>query len=162
MFVNNIEHRYEDFCLDIKNIEFKNNSVIGLVGENGGGKTTLMNILSGEMIANGRCSVKEDLVASDRIMIYSDLEVYDYLTVEEFLGFVIKYNETQKDVEELLEILGLSDKRKSLIEELSLGMKKKLTLTPLFVREYDYIFLDEPFNSIDLNYIYRLKELMKI
>ena len=42
-----------------------------------------------------------------------------------------------------------------------MGMKKKLTLLPIFVREYKFLILDEPFNSIDLTYIYKLKQLLR-
>lgn len=120
----------------------------------------MMEILSGFRKSNISYEVY-GINVKDLLFIPSDLSVYNYLTVEEFLKFVIKYSETKKTVEQLLNILDLTAKAKVIIEELSQGMKKKLSLVPLFIKKYDLIILDEPFNSIDLEYIYSLKKNIK-
>lgn len=160
MIINKIEHSYFKFNLKIQDIELKENSIIGLVGKNGAGKTTFMEILSGFKKAN-QCFHVEGADEKSLLFIPSDLAVYEYLTVKEFLGFVVKYSDTEASMEELLEKLDLEDKAETLIEELSLGMKKKLTLVPLFTKQYSVIILDEPFNSIDLGYIYILKKYIQ-
>ena len=43
---------------------------------------------------------------------------------------------------------------------MSLFSPKKLTLLPLFIRKYDILILDEPFNSVDIGYIYKLKNIL--
>jgi len=160
MIIKKIEHSYGEFKLCISDLNFKKNTIIGLVGKNGAGKTTLMEILSGFRKSNIIYEV-DGINVKDLLFIPSDLSVYNYLTVEEFLKFVIKYSETKKTVEQLLNILDLTAKAKVIIEELSQGMKKKLSLVPLFIKKYDLIILDEPFNSIDLEYIYSLKKNIK-
>lgn len=160
MIIKKIEHSYGEFKLCISDLNFKKNTIIGLVGKNGAGKTTLMEILSGFRKSNIIYEV-DGMNVKDLLFIPSDLSVYNYLTVEEFLKFVIKYSETKKTVEQLLNILDLTAKAKVVVEELSQGMKKKLSLVPLFIKKYELIILDEPFNSIDLEYIYSLKKNIK-
>lgn len=159
MLIKRIEHEYEDFKLDISDVEIKKNSIIGLVGKNGAGKTTFMEILAGYKKAN-KYYIVENLNEKDILFIPSDVSVYEYLTVKEFLDFIVKYSDTEIDAEFLLLKLAMDDKRNTLIEDLSQGMKKKLTLVPLFVKKYSTIILDEPFNSIDLEYIYILKKYL--
>lgn len=97
---------------------------------------------------------------SNILFIPSDIELYDFITVEEFIGLVSRYSEEPVDTSAILETLELTDKGQCSIDELSLGMKKKLTLLPLFIRKYDILILDEPFNSVDIGYIYKLKNIL--
>lgn len=159
MIVNKISHKYPTFSLDIENLNLEQNSIIGLLGENGAGKSTLMNILSGYIKPNGYFSV-ENWDDTSILYIPSDLDVYEYLTVEEFITLIVKYSKTCISVNDILEKIDMKDKKDTLIEELSLGMKKKLTLIPMFLKDYDLIILDEPFNSIDLAYISTLKKFI--
>lgn len=159
MKINCIKHKYENFQLDIENIELKKGNIIGLIGENGAGKSTLMSILSGYLKANGSNDV-EGIDINKVLFIPSELGLYEYLTVEEFILLVIKYSNTKVTIDELLDKLDLKEKRNILIEELSEGMRKKLSLVSIFTKEYEVIILDEPFNSIDLNYIYKLKQCL--
>lgn len=160
MRINEIVHEYKnDFRLYISNLDIPNNKIIGLVGENGSGKTTFMSILSGYLKANMACNIYNDDMGKV-LFIPSDMELYDFLTVNELLRLVKKYTSDDFDEFDILNMLDLSEKRDCMIDELSLGMRKKLTLLPLFISTYDLVILDEPFNSIDMGYIYKLKELI--
>ena len=160
--INEIIHEYKgSFCLHIKDLELPANSIVGLVGANGSGKTTLMSILSGYLKASTSFNVCCDQGEYSTLFIPSDMELYDFLTVGELMRLVKKYSSVEIDEEKLLEVLELTDKVKCPIDELSLGMRKKLTLLPLFIKSYDLVVLDEPFNSIDMNYIYKLKQILK-
>lgn len=162
MFIKKIAHKYgDDFELDVENFNIPANRIIGLVGKNGSGKTTLMSIISKFLKPNLDYQINCEKDDYKILFIPSDAEAYDFLTVEEFLKMVKKYSETLLEIGEMLDILELGDKRKCSIEELSQGMKKKLTLIPLFTQKYDLIVLDEPFNSIDMNYIYKLKGVLR-
>lgn len=162
VYINEITHEYKGgFRLQIEKLHLPPNSIIGLVGENGSGKTTLMSVLSGYLKANGVFDIQFSHEASNILFIPSDMELYDFLTVEELLRLVQKYSSEELDIGILLEKLDMADKAACSIDELSLGMKKKLTLLPLFIKPYDLVILDEPFNSIDLGYIFKLKELLK-
>lgn len=159
MFINKISHKYPTFSIYVENLMLENNSIIGLLGENGAGKSTLMNIISGYLKTNDYFNI-EDWDNISILFIPSELAAYEYLTVEEFVTLVIKYSKSDVSVSAILDNIEMQNKSNTLIENLSLGMKKKLTLIPIFLREYELIILDEPFNSIDLEYIYTLKKFL--
>lgn len=159
MKINKIIHSYSSFTLDVENLFLKDYSIIGLIGENGAGKTTLMNILSGMLIANEVMDF-EDYDFNNTLFIPSDLEPYSYMTVIEFVNIILKYSKSNLSSDTILKKLELEEKKNVLIEDLSQGMKKKLTLINLFVNEYRLIILDEPFNSVDIKYIYQIKTLL--
>ncbi len=160
MKILELKHNFETFSLDIKDMEFNRNKIIGLVGKNGAGKTTLMNCVSGNLKPNVKCEL-EDIQQEDILYIPSDLKAYEFLTVNEFLDLLIKYNETYITSKELIEILKLKGKENELICNLSQGMCKKISLAPIFIRSYRLLILDEPFNSIDINYIFELKKHLR-
>lgn len=160
MKIKKIHHRYEKFELEIEDIDIPQNTIVGLVGANGAGKTTMMYLLSGIKRAN--VAIQTDGIEKSEILfIPSELEPYDYLTVEEFVEVVIKYSKEKGKVEDILQELALQEQRKKLISDLSEGMRKKLNLVPMFLKSYQLIILDEPFNSIDLEYVYQLKKIIR-
>lgn len=159
MNINKIVHNYEKFTLNIENININNNKVIGLVGENGAGKTTLMDILSQMVIANDTFNV-EDYDENDILYIPSDMTPYSFLTVNEFCDIVISYSGSKRSPDKVIIELGLEDKKDVRISKLSQGMKKKLTLINLLLDDYSLVVLDEPFNSVDLQYSYEIKDII--
>ena len=159
MNINKIVHNYEKFTLNIENININNNKVIGLVGENGAGKTTLMDILSQMVIANDTFNV-EDYDKNDILYIPSDMTPYSFLTVNEFCDIVISYSGSKRSPDKVIIELGLEDKKDVRISKLSQGMKKKLTLINLLLDDYSLVVLDEPFNSVDLQYSYEIKDII--
>ncbi|TBX29812.1 ABC transporter ATP-binding protein [Enterococcus durans] len=159
MYIKNIIHNYPEFRLNIKDINLENNRIIGLIGENGAGKTTLMNILSGLQNANELFNCEES--DSDNILyVPSNIEPFDYMSVMEFVDIIRKYSKSKKSNSEILQDLELEDKKDTMVNSLSQGMKKKLTLINVFLYDYSLIILDEPFNSVDVKYIYQLKKML--
>lgn len=159
MYIKNIIHNYPEFRLNIKDINLENNRIIGLIGENGAGKTTLMNILSGLQNANElfNCEGSD----SDNILyVPSNIEPFDYMSVMEFVDIIRKYSKSKKSNSEILQDLELEDKKDTMVNSLSQGMKKKLTLINVFLYDYSLVILDEPFNSVDVKYIYQLKKML--
>lgn len=162
MNIRKIKHEYKKgFSLEVENLEIPSNKIIGLVGENGAGKTTLMSILSGFMKANKVYEVETEKKEFTIGFIPSEIKIYDFLTVEEFVKLFVDFSSTEMSVDEIISLLEMEEKRKTSIDELSQGMQKKLTLIPIMTKKYDLIILDEPFNSIDVKYIYKLKQLLK-
>ncbi|MDM7657618.1 ATP-binding cassette domain-containing protein [Lactococcus lactis] len=159
MYIKNIIHNYPEFRLNIKDINLENNRIIGLIGENGAGKTTLMNILSGLQNANELFNCEES--DSDNILyVPSNIEPFDYMSVIEFVDIIRKYSKSKKSNSEILQDLELEDKKDTMVNSLSQGMKKKLTLINVFLYDYSLVILDEPFNSVDVKYIYQLKKML--
>lgn len=159
MNIKKIQHTYQNFELSIHNICLPSSGIVGLVGKNGAGKTTLMKCLSNPDFCNGICEI-EDFQYSEVLFIPSDLNAYEFLTVREFVALLIKYNVSDLLELDVIRLLKLEDKADVLISQLSQGMQKKLTLAPLFIRKNKLIILDEPFNSIDLEYTYLLKQAL--
>lgn len=159
MFIRKINHKYKNFELDIENLEIENNKIIGLIGENGAGKTTLMDILSRMIKANTSFDV-QDYNENDILYIPSQVSPYYFLTVSEFCKIVSEYSNSNKSSGEIINTLGLTEKKDTLISDLSEGMKKKLTLINILTGDYSLIIMDEPFNSIDLKYSYEIKKLI--
>lgn len=159
MYIDSIKHQFQTgFVLDVSDIKLEKNTIIGLIGPNGAGKTTLMNILAKRLKPNLNCNMDFN---EEMLYIPSNIEPYNFLTVLEFINLSIKYSDIKIDNVELLDLLDLTDKKDSFIDELSQGMKKKLTLIQLFNDKYDLIILDEPFNSIDVDFIINIKSILK-
>lgn len=160
MYIKQIAHAYSNFRLQITDLKLPEGEIIGLLGENGAGKTTLMNMLSGYYEANQTFDV-EDFDVDNILYIPSDLEPYPFLTVSEFVTLIINHTGGIKTAKQLISELNLKGKEDTRIEELSQGMRKKLSLISLFIRDIGLLILDEPFNSIDVTYITQLKSILK-
>ena len=119
-----------------------------------------MNMLSGYYEANQTFDV-ENFDVDNILYIPSDLEPYPFLTVSEFVTLIINHTGGIKTAEQLISELNLKGKEDTRIEELSQGMRKKLSLINLFIRDIGLLILDEPFNSIDVTYITQLKSILR-
>ena len=118
-----------------------------------------MNILSGLQNANELFNCEES--DSDNILyVPSNIEPFDYMSVMEFVDIIRKYSKSKKSNSEILQDLELEDKKDTMVNSLSQGMKKKLTLINVFLYDYSLVILDEPFNSVDVKYIYQLKKML--
>src|SRR4030095_8745189 len=112
----------------------------------------------GEILVLGRNMLdpREALEAKSRIgVVPEDLALFDNLTAREHLTFVGRMYLLPKDVirkriDELLHLLGLQNDEKKLTLEYSHGMKKKLALAAALLPNPDLLFLDEPFEGVDV------------
>ena len=155
MYIKQIAHAYSNFRLQITDLKLPEGEIIGLLGENGAGKTTLMNMLSGYYEANQTFDV-EDFDVDNILYIPSDLEPYPFLTVSEFVTLIINHTGGIKTAKQLISELNLKGKEDTRIEELSQGMRKKLSLISLFIRDIGLLILDEPLkyhNTLDRGWI---------
>ncbi|KGP74595.1 ABC transporter ATP-binding protein [Pontibacillus yanchengensis] len=141
-------------ALNQVNLEFKKGSIVGIVGENGSGKSTTLKLIAGLLRpTKGKVLVDEkkaNRLISRKVAYMSELEsVYPFFTV----GEAINYFESQfedfnrEKAEEVLKFLQLSDDQK--VKNLSKGNKGRLKMTITLAREAPYILLDEPFAGLD-------------
>ena len=134
-------------------------TVFGLLGPNGAGKTTtirmLMDIIGpdrGEVRVFGHPRTRADL---DRIgYLPEERGLYRKMTVREHLLFLGELHgrprrEAGPKADEWLERLGLADRAKSKVEELSKGMQQKIQLAGTLLHEPELLILDEPFSGLD-------------
>jgi ABC-2 type transport system ATP-binding protein len=136
--------------------------LFGFIGSNGAGKTTTLRILatflapsSGSAAVLGHDVVKEaDAVRHvigympDFFGVYKDMEVTEYL---DFFGacYKIPAAKREKTVDDVLELVGLSEKKGALIGALSRGMQQRIGLARVLIHDPKVLLLDEPASGLD-------------
>ena len=159
--------------VDHLNLHVRENEVFGLLGPNGAGKTTTILMLlgltepaSGTARICGFNPTREPLKVK-RIVGYLPEEVgfYENLTAGDNLKFIAELNnistaETSRRIDEVLEMVGLTDERDMLVGKFSRGMRQRLGIADVLVKEPKVIFLDEPTSGLDPKGINQLLDLI--
>ena len=142
-------------------------SVFGILGPNGSGKTTLLGIISDILIATqGNYQLfGEEPSAKHRSQIGTFLETpnfYHYLSAEKNLEIVAAIKKRgANDIERVLQIVNLTQRKKSKFSTYSLGMKQRLAIASCLLGNPDVLILDEPTNGLDPVGIAEIRELIK-
>jgi ABC-2 type transport system ATP-binding protein len=131
--------------------------VFGLLGPNGAGKTTTVEILEGYRTRNaGAVAVLgEDPQTAgtawrERIgVVLQSSAMYPNLTVEEHLRYFAGYYASPRDAGEVIDIVGLGEKRGAKVKSLSGGQKRRLDLGLGLIGDPEILFLDEPTTGFD-------------
>ena len=143
--------------------------VFGFLGPSGAGKTTTINILTGQMKPdNGTAMIFgkdcQQIQPGDlrQIGIMSDsVGFYEKMTVMNNLTFFAKFHGVeQAEVEQLLKKLDLYDARNSKAEKLSTGMKQRLLLIRAILHRPKILFLDEPTSGLDPSLSRKVHEML--
>lgn len=150
----NKSHKGKNLLRDI-NAVFEGGRVYGITGKNGAGKTVLFKVLTGLMLHDSGtvlydgADIKKS--KSDIGLLIDDVSFYP-----EFSGFKnlmllagIRNKIDKTDVMRAMERVGLNPNDKTLFWKYSLGMKQRLVLAQAIMEQPDFLFLDEPTNSID-------------
>ncbi len=149
-------------ALDKLDLTVNKGDLFGFIGSNGAGKTTTLRILAtflapsaGTAQILGRDLLKEaDAVRHvigympDFFGVYKDMEVTEYL---DFFGacYKIPTAQREKTVNDVLELVGLTEKKGALIGALSLGMQQRLGLARVLIHDPQLLLLDEPASGLD-------------
>jgi ABC-2 type transport system ATP-binding protein len=131
--------------------------VFGLLGPNGAGKTTTVEILEGYRERDGgRVDVlgfdpaRAETAYRERIgVVLQQSQLWANLTVAETHRMFAGYYEQPRDVDEVIDLVGLGSKRDERVKTLSGGQKRRLDLGVALVGDPDLVFLDEPTTGFD-------------
>ena len=173
--VKNLSHRYS-VQWAIKDISFDitKKGVMGLLGSNGAGKSTTMNIIcgvlnqtEGEVFING-INLRENPVEAKKYIgflpqqppLYTDLTVEEYLRNAAFLRLMDKL-EVNKAVDIALERCSITHFRDRLIKNLSGGYQQRVGIAQAIVHNPSFVVLDEPTNGLDPNQIVDIRNLIR-
>jgi NitT/TauT family transport system ATP-binding protein len=161
--INNISKFFDGrreilHVLDDINLEIQDGEFLCVVGPSGCGKTTLLNIIAGlEHASGGTVYYKGQPVrepSPDRIMIFQDLALFPWLTVQGNVEFGLKLKglkpkEREEIALEYLNMVNLLRFKDSYMHELSGGMKQRVALARAFAIDPDILLMDEPFTALD-------------
>jgi ABC-2 type transport system ATP-binding protein len=143
----------------VRGISFRINEgeVFGLLGPNGAGKTTTVEILegyrerdSGRVDVLGFDPARAEPSYRERIgVVLQQSQLWANLTVRETHRLFAGYYREPRDVDEVIDLVGLGEKRDARVKTLSGGQKRRLDLGVALVGDPDLVFLDEPTTGFD-------------
>jgi ABC-2 type transport system ATP-binding protein len=172
---NNLTKRYrEKLAVNALNLTIEEGEVFGFLGPNGAGKTTTILMLlglteptSGQVSVCGFNPTHESLDVKRRVgYLPENPGFYDDISARENLLYMARLNripedEARRRTAQVLDQVGLPDDGRRLVKEFSRGMKQRLGIAEVLVKEPKAIILDEPTLGIDPDGAIRILELIK-
>ncbi len=144
--------------LDTVTFEIQKGEIFGLLGPSGAGKTTLIKILTGQLVQDsgyagilGKDTRELSVLEHGKMGIMMDsFGLYDRLSVYDNLLFYADiYHVPHKRIAEILKRIELYDDRNKAVSKLSKGMKNRLSLARALMNHAEILFLDEPTSGLD-------------
>lgn len=173
--VEHLSHRYSvQWAIRDINLEIKKKGVFGLLGSNGAGKSTTMNIMcgvlnqtEGEVFING-ISLRENPVEAKKYIGFLPQKppLYSDFTVDEYLVYCAQLRRMEPKniraaVDYAKEKCGIMHFSKRLISNLSGGYQQRVGIAQAIVHNPLFVVLDEPTNGLDPNQIVEIRNLIK-
>ncbi len=171
--VNNLSKRYgRVVALDAISFFAEEGEILGFLGPNGAGKTTTMRILTGFMPPTegtarvAGCDVFEESLEVRRQVGYlpETVPLYRDMTVRGYLQFVANLrglDQPRPRIDKVLDLVGMSDRARSLIRNLSKGMRQRVGLAQAIVHDPPVLILDEPTIGLDPHQVQDLRALIR-
>lgn len=173
--IEGLSHKYSNnWAIRDINMEISSTGIVGLLGSNGAGKSTTMNILcgtlnqtEGQVYING-LSMRDNPEEAKKLIgflpqtppLYMDLTVDEYLNYCAGLRHIPK-NEMKSAINEAKERCGIDHYSSRLIRNLSGGYRQRVGIAQAIVHKPKLVVLDEPTNGLDPNQITEVRALIK-
>ena len=173
--VRGLSHRYSvQWAVRDVSFDISGKGVVGLLGSNGAGKSTTMNIIcgvlnqtEGEVFING-VNLRENPVEAKKNIgflpqqppLYNGLTVEEYLRHAAFLRLMDRH-EVEQAVEAALAKCDIAHFRNRLIKNLSGGYQQRVGIAQAIVHNPQFVVLDEPTNGLDPNQIVEIRNLIR-
>ncbi len=173
--VENLSHRYSvQWAVKDINLEIAGRGIFGLLGSNGAGKSTIMNIICGVLKQSAGSvyikgiDMREQSIEAKKLIgflpqkppLHSDLTVEEYLTYSANLRR-IPDSKVPESVGRVLSDCGLTQFRKRLIKNLSGGYQQRVGIAQAIIHNPELVVLDEPTNGLDPNQIIEIRNLIR-
>ena len=157
----------------LKNINFsvKKGEILGLLGVNGAGKSTIMKIICSYVKPNsGKVKICEKNIETHTKLTKSKIgylseknPLYEEMYVNEFLIFISRfYKEKNKNLNTVIENTNLKDIKNKKIKILSAGQRKRVGIAQAILHDPDVLILDEPTATLDPNQKNEIHNLIKV
>jgi len=155
----------------VNNISFKikSNKFVGIVGQNGAGKSTTIKTIIGEILPtsgkilfnNKNINIDDYSYKENFFYIPQKPIFYEYLTGFEYLTWISNIYNIKNDFSKLLKDFDILEDSKRLMTEYSEGMIKKIVLIGAIISDANILILDEVFSGLDPVAVYDFKILLK-
>ena len=173
--VKNLTKKYgNNVAVDDVSFKIRNGRIYGFLGPNGAGKSTTMNIIAGCLAAtdgtvliNGCDICNDPIEAKKQIGYLPEIPpLYADMTPGEYLRFVaqakgVKDTKLDKQVNEVMELTGITHMKNRLISGLSKGYKQRVGIAQAMLGNPDIIILDEPTVGLDPQQIIDIRALIR-
>lgn len=173
--IKSLSRMYGDFkAVDDVSFEIKKGEVVGLLGHNGAGKTTIMKMITGYLEPTSGEIRIDDLQAGrdmraiqarigylpENCPVWPEMTVIDYLEYQANLQGVSE-SQIQSRVAEAIRRTALNEKATASIQTLSRGYRQRVGVAQAILHKPDIIILDEPTNGLDPTQIFQMRELIR-
>ncbi|ESU32422.1 hypothetical protein G3A_11475 [Bacillus sp. 17376] len=178
--IKGLQYRYrnakEDTIKDF-NLEIDKGEIVSILGESGSGKSTVLRLIAGlETPSGGMIKIDGKTVSDDFTfippekrgvgLVFQDYALFPHMTVAKNIKFGLRHlgwKEKLSRVEEMLDLVGLSEYKNRYPHELSGGQQQRIALARALAPEPSILILDEPFSNLDANLQKRIRgELREI
>jgi len=172
--INDLSKKFDEECeIKIKDMEFKDSTSYVLLGPSGCGKSTLLNIITG-VITPTTGVIKVDDIEVTKLTqtekdayrlknigyIFQDFKLIDEMTVEDNLNLLKIGNVKCLPIDEVLDSVGIKNKRKSKIRHLSGGERQRVAIARALIKEPKIIIADEPTGNLNFENGKKVVELL--
>jgi ABC-2 type transport system ATP-binding protein len=173
--VRGLKKRFGTFwALNGLDLDVPRGAFYAFLGPNGAGKSTTLAVLTGLYAADegsveilGESPAERPLEVKARIgIVPEELALFERLTGEQHLTFCARMyglapDEAERRADELLQLTDLKDKRQTLVAAYSKGMRRRLAIAAALIHAPELVFLDEPFEGIDVLAAGVIRELLR-